>query len=103
MLPSEVTNIIRQRTRRGVLDIDVAESILDRFLAVRISFQNPPTLYPRSLTIANTHNLPATYDAHYITLTEMAGATFWTADQRFLRALDGAFPIVRSIGDYSGS
>lgn len=99
MLPSEVTNIIRQRTRRGTLAIDAAESLLNRFLAVRISFHNPPTLYHRALTIANTHNLPATYDAHYVALAEMAGATFWTADQRLLRALHGAFSFVRSISD----
>ncbi|HEV2108093.1 MAG TPA: type II toxin-antitoxin system VapC family toxin, partial [Thermomicrobiales bacterium] len=58
------------------------------------------TLYHRALAIANAHNLPAVYDAHYITVAELRGATLWTADHRLLHALGDAF-FVQSIADYA--
>jgi predicted nucleic acid-binding protein len=100
MLPSEVTNIIRQRIRQGILNHDDAQAILARFLAIPIAFHAQATLYGRALTIANEYNLPAVYDAHYIALAEMAGATLWTADQRLLRTLGGAFAFIRPIAEY---
>lgn len=103
MLPSEMTNIVRQRMRRGSLSHDGAQAVLAELLALPIELMAPPGLYGRALEIANTHNLPAVYDAHYVALAEMAGATFWSADQRLLRALNGAFPFIRSISDYSAS
>lgn len=100
LLPSEVTNVIRQRLRQGELDRAAARAVLARFLAIPISLQAPETLYDRALVLADQHNLPAAYDAHYVALAELLGATFWTADQRLLRALGGRLPFVRSIADY---
>lgn len=101
MLPSEVANILRQNVRRGSLDDEAAQGILAQFFALPIQFMSSVTLYHRALEIANTHNLPAAYDAHYVALSEMAGATFWTADQRLLRALHGTFPFVHSIAGFA--
>lgn len=89
--------MIRQRMRRGTPTGDASLDILAEFLAIPIDVEAPLGLYHRALVIANDYNLPAVYDAHYIALAEMAGATFWTAD---LRLLGAAFPFVRSIADY---
>jgi predicted nucleic acid-binding protein len=100
LLPSEVANIIRQRARQGQVQLDEARALLAQFLAVPISLQAPSTLYDRALVLADEYNLPAVYDAHYVALTALLGATLWTADQRLLRALGGRLPFVRWIGDY---
>lgn len=100
LLPSEVANVIRQRLRQGELAREVARTILARFLAIPIRLQAPETIYDRALMLADEYNLPAVYDAHYVALAELLGATLWTADQRLLRALGGRLPFVRWIGDY---
>lgn len=100
LLLSEVTNIIRQRMRQGQISREQARTILAQFLAVPIALQAPEGLFDRVLTLADDYNLPAVYDAHYIVLAEMTGATLWTADQRLVRVIGGRLPFVRSIIDY---
>lgn len=100
LLPSEVANVIRQRMRQGTLDRAQARAVLARFLAIPIALQAPAALYDRALVLADEHGLPAVYDAHYVALAELLGATLWTADQRLLRALSGRLPFVRWIADY---
>lgn len=100
LLPSEVANIIRQRLRQGQVRLDEARALLMQLLALPVALQVPESLYDRSLVLADQHNLPAVYDAQYVALAELLGATLWTADQRLLRALGGRLPFVRWIGDY---
>jgi predicted nucleic acid-binding protein len=100
LLPSEVANVIRQRLRQGQVRLDEARALLAQFLALPISLQAPETLYERALVLADEHNLPAVYDAHYVALAELLGATLWTADRRLLRALGGRLPFVRWIAEY---
>jgi len=100
LLPSEVTNVIRQRLRQGLLERDTARFVLARFLALPISIQAPETLYDRALVLADEHDLRAVDDAHYLALAELLGATFWTADRRLLATLGGRLGFVRWIGYY---
>ena len=100
LLPGEVANIIRQRLRQGYLPLGDARALLAQFLAVPISIQTPETLFDRALVLADQYSLPAIYDAQYIAIAEILGATLWTADQRLLRDLGGQLPFVRSIVDY---
>lgn len=100
LLPSEITNIARQHVRRGLIQLDEAREILAGFLAMPIALQAPATLYTRSLLLAVERGLPATYDAQYLVLSQLLGATFWTADARLVRATSARMPFVRWIGDY---
>ncbi|MDO8672780.1 MAG: type II toxin-antitoxin system VapC family toxin [Dehalococcoidia bacterium] len=100
LLASEVANVIRQRQRRGQLDLSESRVLLSQFLAVPLSLQMPKTLYDRVLSLADQFDLPAVYDAHYVALAELFGATLWTADQRLLHALSGRLSFVRWIADY---
>jgi predicted nucleic acid-binding protein len=100
LLPCEVANVIRQRLRQGQVRLDEARALLAQFLALPISIQALEALYDRALVLADEHHLPAVYDAHYIALAKLLGATYWTADQRLLRALGGRLPFVHWIGDY---
>lgn len=100
LLPSEITNIVRQHVRRGLIQRDEAREILDGFLAMPIALQAPATLYERSLLLAVERGLSATYEAQYIVLSELLSATFWTADVRLFRVTAPRMPHVRWIGDY---
>lgn len=100
LLPTEITNILRQRVRRGDVTPDEAQERLAAFLALPIAVYAPDTLYGRALEIAEQYNLPAAYDAHYVALAELFNAILWTDDQRLLRELGGRLPFVRWIGDY---
>lgn len=100
LLLSEVANIIHQRLRRGELELGGARAILARFLALPIAVLTPDMLYDRALMLAHEYDLPAIYDAQYVALAELRGATLWTADQRLLRGLDGRLSFVRSVADW---
>jgi predicted nucleic acid-binding protein len=64
---------------------------------------HPSALYRQALVIADTHQLPAVYDAHYVALAQFLGCALWTDDRRLLRLLDGQLPFVRWIGDFQGN
>ncbi len=100
LLPSEVANIIRQRQRRGQLELDDARAILASFLALPIALLSPETLYDRALILAHEYDLPAVYDAQYIALAELLGAALWTADRRLARSLGGGLPFVHVLANW---
>ena len=100
LLPIEVTNIIRQRMRQEGLPLPEAQQRLAAFLAIPVTLRAPRTLYRHALEIAQQHDLPAAYDAHYVALAELRRCVLWTDDQRLLRALGGKLPFVRPIADY---
>jgi len=100
LLPSEVANIVRQRQRLGQIQLNEARTLLAHFLAVPIRFEAPDALYDHALIVADRHALSAIYDAQYVALAELLGATLWTADGRLLRALGGTLPFVRWLADY---
>jgi predicted nucleic acid-binding protein len=100
LLPIEVTNILRQRVRRGDLTLVEAQERLAAFLALPVALDAPDMLYARALEIAEQYNLPAAYDAHYVALAESIDTVLWTDDQRLLHTLGGRIPFVRWIAEY---
>lgn len=101
LLPLEVTNILRQRMHvTDGLSRTVATGHLDDFLALPIEFDNPAGLHHRALAIAESHNLPATYDAHYPALAEYLSCELRADDQRLLRRVARSLPFVRGIANY---
>lgn len=101
LLPIELTNILRQRTRpTDGMSLDVATRQLDRFLTLPITIHNPDGLHQRALALSHVLNLPAAYDAHYLALAEYFGCELWTDDRRLLRAVQNEFPFVRQLGEY---
>jgi predicted nucleic acid-binding protein len=98
--PVEVTNIIRRRVVRGFLSYDEGREVLARFLQFAVRLLTPPRLYERAFELAEEHNLPAVYDAHYVAFAELLGCDLWTDDQRLLRNLGNKLSYVKSIGDY---
>jgi predicted nucleic acid-binding protein len=100
LLLSEITNIVHQRMRRGMMALVEARDVLAQVIGLPMHFESPPDLHDLALVLAARFDLPAAYDAHYLALCEITGATFWTADERLFRAVSGALPFVRRLTDY---
>ena len=45
----------------------------------------------------------AVYDAHYLALADILGCEYWTADERFYRAVLAACRNVRWIGEFTAA
>lgn len=101
LLPIEITNIIRQRMRRQGLASEEAQEALRLFFSYPVEIVSPPGVQQAALTLAIAHDLPATYDAHYLALARHLGCELWTGDRRLLNQLAGRLPFVRFIGDYA--
>ena len=103
LLASELTNILRQRMRRGqpTLSLTDANLLLRQFLSFPIELLAPSGMYELSLGLADLHNLSATYDAQYVALAQLLGCNVWTADQRLQHALDGKLAFVKGIAGYN--
>lgn len=96
----EVANILRQRMHRFGMPLAQALDLFDRFLEVPVSSHFPRGLVQRALVLADQHQLPAVYDAHYVALAEMLGCDLWTDDRRLLRAVGRKLQFVKWIGEY---
>jgi predicted nucleic acid-binding protein len=83
----EVSNGLYRYSRAGQITSEEAEQLLERALNLGIRFYGDADLHRQALNIAIRHNLPATYDAHYLALAERLGIEFWTADQRLFNAV----------------
>ena len=103
LLPIEVANVLRQRMRRGQPQLSLAEAteLLQQFLTMPLESASPPGLYDLAMKLADAHNLPAVYDAHYVALAQLLGCNLWTADERLVNSLGGKLPFVKWIGDYN--
>jgi predicted nucleic acid-binding protein len=105
LLHFEFINVIRKKTRSGHVTPGEAREAASQMFALPIrllpgdSFASNG-LHFRALEIANEHDLPATYDAHYVALAEMYGCDLRTADRRLIRQLSGRLPYVRALEDY---
>lgn len=102
LMPSEVTNVLFQRTRRQqhAISEEIANEALAAFFQLPILLETPPAMYQRALTLARAYGLRATYDGLYVALAEMTGVDLWTADRRLIQALGPTMPWVRWIGEY---
>ena len=101
----EVANVLRQRARRTLLTPVETMSLVERLsrlpLVVRpTSDQGRLALHRRAVDIANSFDLPAAYDAHYIAAVEQLGSDFWTADERLVRTVSQQLRFVRWLGEY---
>lgn len=103
----EVTNVLRQRVRKGILTPDEAKlalvgmSTLGPALATSTSQQDVLAASTRAIELAHQFGMPAAYDAHYLALAEHEGCDYWTADQRLWNTVKATLPWVRWLGNYT--
>jgi predicted nucleic acid-binding protein len=106
LLPIEITNMIRQRTRRAKppallpLSAGQARQALEFFLTLPIDLSHPSPLHRQALELAIVHELRAAYDAYYLALAQILRCPLWTADWGLVDAVQGELPFVHWLGDY---
>ncbi|MBE9155943.1 type II toxin-antitoxin system VapC family toxin [Nodosilinea sp. LEGE 06152] len=83
----EVTNALYRLAKAGQFSIEVAYEFLEIALGLNIELYGNANLHGRAWQITNQLSLPATYDAHYLALTEILAAELWTADRRLVNAV----------------
>lgn len=83
----EVTSVIRNRAHRGLLAPELEAEAIAAVHNLPLSLLAPQGLHERAWQLARHYDQPAAYDAHYLALSEMAGAQFWTADRALYLAV----------------
>jgi predicted nucleic acid-binding protein len=87
LLYYEVTNGFHRYRKQGTLSPRALKSALETAFGLGINLLGDADLHRRATQIAQTFNLPATYDAHYVALSERLGIELWTTDARLVNAL----------------
>jgi predicted nucleic acid-binding protein len=99
----EITNGLRRLVRHGDMTLDQAVRLLDAALRLPITLFGDPQIHRRAIELAVQFSLPASYDAHYLALSEHMRAEFWTADAKLSRAVEPTLTWVHLIDDNEGS
>jgi predicted nucleic acid-binding protein len=81
-----VNGLYRQVLANNLLPED-AEQLLQAALMFPIRFCQDNSLHQRAYSLAQELNLSATYDAHYLALSEQLSAEFWTCDRRLFNTV----------------
>jgi predicted nucleic acid-binding protein len=104
LFSAEVTSVVRERTFRGDITEEEAQTMLQRSLdwEVRLS-RSSQELQRRALAIANRSNHPKAYDAQYLALADLAECELWTGDRRLVNSLEDRLPWVKWVGDFAAS
>jgi predicted nucleic acid-binding protein len=97
LLPYELGNAVLQAERRGRIQPDQADRILDSFANLEIEIVHQA--WGEMLPLARQFNRSA-YDAAYLKLAESLGEQFITADKRLYNAVKGKLNGVIWMGDY---
>lgn len=98
LLPYELSNAVWQAERRGRINRDQADRIIESFASLDIEII--PQAWGEMLPLARQFDRSA-YDAAYLTLAERLGEQLVTGDLRLYNAVHPALDWVRWIGDYT--
>ncbi|MGH3962955.1 MAG: type II toxin-antitoxin system VapC family toxin [Pseudonocardiaceae bacterium] len=97
LLHYEVANALYQQHRAGRVSAELAALQLDRCLRLPIELHGDARLHSRALELACEHQLPATYDAHYVALAERFRVPLWTCDRRLAKEMGEGPPEVHLV------
>lgn len=95
LLYFEVTNVVHRRYLQGALTASKADEAIDIAIGLPIEIVDAVSLHHRSLEISRRFNRPAAYDAHYLALSELVDAEFWTMDKRLYNSVQHHLPWVK--------
>lgn len=94
LLHYELVNALHRYCSAGFFSKSAARASLEAALAQPIALYDEDALHYEASELAATHNLPASYDAHYLALAQRMRADFWTADKRLYNSIHEALPWV---------
>lgn len=96
----EIGNILKVAVTRNRLSAVDAVLALADFKAINIERHEFLPFQGRAFSLALQYQR-SVYDASYLALAEAYGLDFYTGDKRLYNAVNGVFPWVKWIGDYS--
>ncbi|MEA5565470.1 type II toxin-antitoxin system VapC family toxin [Anabaena sp. UHCC 0399] len=97
LLSYEVTNVFhRIQLAKQLLKTEARES-LNLALNLPIQFYGDSQLHQQAWEVAQQFNLSATYDAHYLALSQRFQADFYTGDKRLFNTVSSAFDWVHLV------
>jgi predicted nucleic acid-binding protein len=98
LLPYELSNAVLQAERRGRINRDQADRIIESFTGLDIEIV--PQTWGEMLPLARRFG-PSAYDAAYLTLAERLGEPLVTGDERLYNAVHQKLDWVVWIGNYT--
>ncbi len=98
LLAYELSNAVWQAERRGRINPDQADRVIEAFANLDIEFVPQPL--GGMLPLARQYNLSA-YDAAYLDLAQSSDESLVTGDQRLYNSVKGSLEGVIWIGDYA--
>lgn len=102
-MSAEVTNILRQRVRRGDMSVEEGLCLIQKLLLSGIELYHSMDIHLRALELASELGQGAAYDSHYLALAELLDCEMWTADERFYRSASPAAPRLRLLAEFVAS
>jgi predicted nucleic acid-binding protein len=99
LLYYEIVNVIRKAVHFGRLVETEGRQVKERLLAIPLTTHANLDLVNRAYDLAQSLNLPRTYDAQYLAVAESLGCEFWTGDERFFNSARSLFPFIRWLGE----
>ena len=101
LLAYEISNVLYQRIRKGLITVKEAEQSLSYVLTNTVELDVPQdySLNIRATQLAHEFSLSAAYDAHYLALAEREHCEYWTADIKLLNATSKKLSWVRNLKD----
>jgi predicted nucleic acid-binding protein len=97
LLKYEVVNSFHRMRLQGKVADDLAAQMVETAMQLPLTFHDDSGLSVRAFALAAQFNLKATYDAHYLALSEHLGCDLWTTDKRFFNAVNPGYPQVRLV------
>lgn len=86
----EITNALYRMNQADLLSIEETEGALQDALHLGIVLYGNsqiPQLHEMAINLAKTLKLSAAYDAHYLALSKLLNAEFYTADKRLYNSV----------------
>lgn len=80
----EVSNALFQYVRHGRMDVQTVIEAMQEVSRFNLQIYRDDLLHHRAVQLADQLGLSATYDAHYLALSERLGAEFWTLDAKLV-------------------
>jgi len=82
---AETLSVLRRRVHQGLLPFHMAEDAMGVLFSLPLEEVSGVEMYRRAWEIAGALGVPTVYDAVYLAVAELRGATFWTADEALYR------------------
>ena len=98
LLRYEVISALYRKALRNLVTWEDSQAAQAQFLALDLTYQDPPGLPLRAAELAMFFQRPNTYDAFYLALAEYLDCELWTTDERLFNSVQKNFKKIHRCG-----